>query len=122
LFPPPWDTKPTCIDVTIISPIQAAVPPAKFIVGKAANIAESNKIAKHLSPCELAGLNFIPFGADCFGNFGREATSIINKLRSSLIQAKGFPHYLATQLIFRRLSFAVHLGTARQLLSRVNPL
>ena len=119
LFPPPWDTKPTCIDVTVISPIQASVPPIKFIVGKDANTAESHKIAKHLTPCELAGLNFTPFGADCFGNFGREAISIIKKLRLSLIQARGYPHYLATQLIYRRLSFAIHLGTARQLLSRL---
>jgi len=118
LFPPPWNNKPTCIDVTVISPIHAAVPPANFVIGKAANIAESNKIAKHLSPCELAGFNFIPFGVDCFGNFGKEAISIINQLRSSLIQAKGLPQYLATQLIYRRLSFAIHLGTARQLLSR----
>jgi hypothetical protein len=122
LFPPPWAPKPTCIDVTIISPLQAAIPPADFRIGKAANTAESNKIAKHLSPCELAGMNFTPFGADCFGNFGQEAISIINKLRSFLIQAKAFPHYLATQLIYRRLSFAIHLGTARQLLSRMHPL
>ena len=40
--------------------------------------------------------NFIPFGVDCFGNFGKEANSIINQLRSSLIQAKGLPQYLAT--------------------------
>ena len=82
LFPPPWDSKPTCIDVTIISPIQATDPPANFIVGKAANSAEANKIAKHLSPCELAGLSFSPFGADCFGNFGREVSSLHNQQTS----------------------------------------
>ena len=33
----------------------------------------------------------------------------------------GYPEYLARQLVFRRLSFAIHLGTVRQLLVATTP-
>jgi hypothetical protein len=120
LLPLPWDTKPTCVDITVISPIQSKLP-VTFTPGQAAASAEASKIGKHLSPCELAGMLFLPFAVDIFGIFAPEAKLAIQKLQRLLTSTKGYPPYLAAQLINRRLSFAVHLGTARQLTSRFEP-
>ena len=62
LLPLPWDTKPTCVDITVISPIQSKLP-VTFTPGQAAASAEASKIGKHLSPCELvAGMRILSLG------------------------------------------------------------
>jgi hypothetical protein len=120
LFPSPWwDSKPTCVDVTVVSPISARTP-VHFTPGKAAAHAEGLKISKHLTPCELAGFLFLPFAVDCFGVFAPEAHLLLKKLQTFLISSKNYPPYLAHQLIYRRVLFAIHLGTCRQIISRLS--
>jgi hypothetical protein len=92
LLPVPWDSKPTCVDITVVSPIQSTIP-VHFTPGKAALSAEAAKIAKHLVPCELAGMLFLPFAVDIFGLFAPEARATIVKLHHLLSSAKGYPPY-----------------------------
>jgi hypothetical protein len=111
-----WDHsyRRTCVDITVVSPILAYMP-RQFKPGIAARNAANKKLSKHLLPCETAGLDFLPLALDCFGVLAPTSKHTLRRLALALESSKGFPSYLAKQIVFRRISFAVHLGTARQL-------
>ena len=58
---------------------------------------------------------------ETFGVLAPDARKLLFRLARALERSKGYPPYLAKQLVFRRISFAVHLGVARQLVARKEP-
>ena len=118
-----WDNSPklTCIDVTVVSPLKATMS-LKFLPGAVAQTAENEKFTKHADACFDAGYNFLPFAVDCLGGLTPSSAGTLTRIASALVTIHGFPEYLARQLVFRRLSFAIHLGTVRQLLVATAPL
>ena len=64
-----------------------------------------------------AGLLFLPFAVDCFGVLTPSARSTLKRIAAALEISRGYPTYLAKQIVFRRVSFAIHLGTIRQVLA-----
>jgi hypothetical protein len=113
-----WNHRPTCVDITVVSPINSNMP-VTFIPGKSAQTAEDHKIFKHSTACESAGLKFLPFAVDCLGVLAPMSRYILKQLAFHLSIARGYPLYLAKQLINRRISFAIHLGTAKQIVGRL---
>ena len=108
-----------CVDCTVVSPIRSTHPPSpNFKVGLAARIAEEDKYNKHLIATNAANLGFLAFAADCFGVLAPDALSLLSRISSCLQFTKGYPPYLAKQLVFRKISFAIHVGVARQLVAR----
>ena len=91
--------------------------PVTFFPGKAAQHAADEKLAKHSLACENAGLLFLPFAVDCFGVLTPSARSTLKRIAAALEISRGYPTYLAKQIVFRRVSFAIHLGTIRQVLA-----
>ena len=73
---------------------------------------------KHLAACNAAGFRFRAFAVDALGVLAPDASALLTRLAHLLESTQGLPSYLARQLVFRRLSFAVHLGVARQLVAR----
>ena len=91
--------------------------PVTFFPGKAAQLAEDEKFAKHSLACEAAGFFFLPFAVDCFGVLTSSARSTLKRIAAALEISRGYPTYLAKQIVFRRVSFAIQLGTIRQVLA-----
>jgi hypothetical protein len=110
----------TCVDVTVVSPIKAFMS-ENFIVGKDAKRAEDEKHSKHADACHASGFDFLPFSVDVFGVFAPEAKKLLLNIASILEVAKGYPKSLARNITFRRISFAIHRGVARQLVDRMEP-
>ena len=107
----------TCVDITVVSPVLSAMP-TQFRPGAAALRAEEAKYCKHLAACNAAGFRFRAFAVDALGVLAPDASALLTRLAHLLESTQGLPSYLARQLVFRRLSFAVHLGVARQLVAR----
>ena len=110
-----WDRPQTCVDVTIVSPIKSIMP-ATFVPGLAARAAQDVKYAKHADVCGASGYGFKAFAADAFGVLAPDARQMLLRIASLLQITKMYPEYLARQIVFRRISFAIQLGVARQLL------
>ena len=116
-----WDgLRATCVDTTVVSPIRGPMP-VQFQPGHTATWAEGNKYKKHLTACNAAGYDFTAFAVDTFGVLAPDARKLLFRLARALERSKGYPPYLAKQLVFRRISFAVHLGVARQLVALKEP-
>ena len=58
---------------------------------------------------------------DTFGVLAPDARKLLFRFARAQERSKGYPSYLAKQLVFRRISFAVHLGVARHLVARKEP-
>jgi len=113
-----WDGfRATCVDTTVWSPLRSTMP-VNFIPGALAQWAEDDKYKKHLSACNAAGYDFTAFAVDTFGVLAPDAKHFLLRLAARLERCKNYPSYLAKQLVFRRVSFAIQLGVARQLLAR----
>jgi hypothetical protein len=117
-----WDfsIRKTCVDVTIVSPIKSNMP-EKFIAGKDANLAEDRKYFKHESACREAGYDFIAFAADVFGVLAPEANRLLKRITTLLQAIKNYSKHVAKNIVYRKISFAIHLGVARQLVNRMEP-
>jgi hypothetical protein len=108
----------TCVDVTVVSPIKAHMP-VNFVAGKDAKSAENEKFRKHEDACREAGYEFIPFAVDTFGGLAPEALKLLKLIASNLEIIKNCSRNVALNIVFRRISFAIHLGVARQLVDRM---
>ena len=93
--------------------------PDNFVVGETTVQAEDAKCRKHLLPCEDHGYGFQPFAMDVFGVVGPQSTDLLKRFCHSYQAAKGISKSLAYSICFRRVSFSVQLGVARQLLPLV---
>jgi hypothetical protein len=57
---------------------------------------------------------FIPFAVDIFGGFAPEALKLLRLLfASNLEDTKNCSRNVALNIVFRRISFSIHLGVAR---------
>jgi len=93
-------------------------PSLHFVPGLAALNAQEDKYDKHLIATNAAHLGFHAFASDCFGVLAPHSSSLLRRIALCLVCTKGYPAYLAKQLVFRKISFAIHLGVARQLVAR----
>jgi hypothetical protein len=105
-----------CVDVTVVSPI-TSTNQVEVVVGKAAEDAEVRKYAKHSEACEQAGFGFKAFAIDVFGVMSKNSYKLLQRVCSRLIREVGYPKYKAVATCLRRISFAVQLGVARQLIA-----
>jgi hypothetical protein len=111
-------SRKTCVDVTIVSPIKNSML-GNFVVGKDAKRAEADKYAKHAAACRASGYEFVAFAVDAFGVFAPESKKLLKTIASILEGSKGYPKRLANFKVFQRISFAIQLGVAKQLVSRM---
>ena len=105
-----------CVDVTVVSPLCSTRQP-EVEVGKAAQRAEKNKINKHLAACEAAGYGFKAFAIDVFGVMGEESAMLLRRICKKMIRETCCAKYKAMAICYRRVSMAVQLGVARQMVA-----
>jgi hypothetical protein len=105
-----------CVDVTVVSPLVSNRQPA-VVVGRAATRAAARKVAKHSAACERAGLGFKAFAVDVFGVMSADTRRFVYRVRNRLMRETCCAEYKATAICFRRISFSIQLGVARELLA-----
>ena len=105
-----------CVDVTVVSPLVSSRQP-EIVVGDAAQKAEDRKIEKHAVACEDAGYGFRAFAVDIFGVIAKESTLLLKRVCEKMIRETCCAPYKAMSICQRRISMAVQIGVARQLLA-----
>jgi hypothetical protein len=106
-----------CVDVTVISPITRNMP-AHGSVTAAVEEAEKKKYDKHQEACEVASYGFKAFAASVFGVLAERSKHLLNRICKALIRNASLSEYLAKAVTQRRVSFAIQLGVARQVVAR----
>ena len=104
-----------CVDVTVVSPIRTTQ--QEIVVGDTAQKAEDMKIEKHAAACEAAGFGFKPFAVDIFGVIAKESSLLLKRVCEKMIRETCCAPYKAIAICQRRISLAVQLGVARQLIA-----
>jgi hypothetical protein len=103
-----------CVDCTLVSPVCPSNLTHPFRVGAAAEFAAESKMQLYAQRCLANNLEFSPFAVDTFGILSTSAVSFLERL-ATRINRSNFSS--AMSLISRRISFAIHLGVAKQLVS-----
>jgi len=106
-----------CIDVSIVSAVSPNADNFLPEVGEAARKAEAAKLDKHGPGCASSNLGFSPFVADIFGVLAPKAHGILRRISSRLVSELGYSSHRATQVCYRRISTAIQIAVARQVLS-----
>ena len=121
LLIPRWEGgKDTCLDVTVISPLQQAmVQGAAATDGFALNKAFERKVARAGEPCRQAGLAFIPLAADTLGGWHSVATKQVTKLATAQARHTGEAEDVTVRLLRQRLSLLLMKGNSALLIGRV---
>lgn len=103
-----------CIDVTVVSPLATNNQPY-IIVGKIAKDAElRTHTHKHLKPCEQIE-NASKLSRWMYLESRRKKSrGLLRRIETRLVRFEGYPTYNAAATCLRRVSFAAHLGVARQ--------
>ena len=81
-----WDRgHPAAFDVTVTSPLTPATLNFSAVTeGAAAQAAEERKHASNDAKCEDLGWTCIPLAVESYGNWGKEARDVLNRLASLL--------------------------------------
>ena len=105
-----------CIDVTGVSPL-VGLGNGPFVVGKAALNAASAKVAKHERACVENQHVFLPFAFDTFGFLAPDAVEVLKRVQRVLHGNVMSPR--SSNVVFRRIGFAIQKGLAAQLVARL---
>ena len=88
-----------------------------FTAGNAALKAASCKVTKHEKACIENQHVFIPFAFDTFGFLAPEAVKLINRVQR--VMNSNVMTHRSTNVVFKRVSFAIQKGLAAQLVARL---
>jgi hypothetical protein len=106
----------TCIDVTIVSNLSPSYIGTTPNPGKCVTAAAKEKVKKHAEACRHHHLDFIPFAVDVCGVFDEAAQDLIDRLATSYHTRSSKPFSMCMSICSRRISFAVQLAVANQLM------
>jgi hypothetical protein len=110
------DTRPTCLDVTIVSPY------TKTFVGEQHLLeAEQLKLHKYQRQCNNIDLNMTPFAMDCFGKLGPMAISVVGYLAKITAKKLNISEPAARSDIVNKVCFTAMKLTAAAILNRQLP-
>jgi len=108
---------PHCVDCTVVSPLGPGKSDSRSgkDLGRSAADAAEAKIKKHHQPCSDASRLFTPFSVDVCGFMDQDASDLLRRFAGRIGQQSGRGFRDALTLCRRRVSFAIQLGVARQL-------
>ena len=106
-----------CIDVTVVSPLSVSRTgtSAGRQLGRAVIDAAIDKIDKHDQPCDINMLAFFPFAADVCGYIDQDAEDLLTSFAHRIGKINGRGSHDAMRWCRRRISVALQIGVARQL-------
>jgi hypothetical protein len=112
----------TCVDVTIVSPLSQArsVTLCGRVLGACMLHQATLKMDKHLAACNDAGYEFLPFALDVCGLVSTDSYRLLQKFarRSEAQLRRPYSELIASNR--RRVSCAIQIGVADQLLNQVS--
>nr|GEY27902.1 putative reverse transcriptase domain-containing protein [Tanacetum cinerariifolium] len=108
--------KHACVDLTEVSPL-VGLSSWRFTAGQAALKAASCKVTKHKKACIENQNVFIPFAFDTFGFLTPEAVELV--IRVHRVMHNNVMTHRSTDVVFKRIGFAIQKGLAAQLVARL---
>ncbi|GKE87673.1 hypothetical protein Tco_1565148 [Tanacetum coccineum] len=108
--------KHACVDLTEVSPL-VGLSTRGFTAGQAALKATSCKVTKHEKTCIENQHVFISFPFDTFGFLAPEAVELLSRVQRVMHNNVMTPR--STDVIFKRIGFAIQKGLAAQLVARL---
>jgi hypothetical protein len=113
----------TCIDGTCCSPLSEAKAASKSssVIGLLCQNAHKDKVAKHEECCSGAGYSFLPFACDVTGVISHTASGLLDRIASSYASRNDVLFGYALNIVRRKISFAIQLGVARQIVHLFHP-
>ncbi|GJX36638.1 hypothetical protein Tco_0248195 [Tanacetum coccineum] len=105
--------KHACVNLIGVSPL-VGLSSQGFIVGQAALKAASCKVTKHEKTCIESQHVFIPFAFDTFGFLAPETVELFNRVQRVMHNNVMTPR--STDVVFKRISFAIQKWLAAQLI------
>ena len=112
--------KDAALDVTIVTPLQAAtMPGAANTAGHALDFAYGRKINGAEEECRRQGIAFLPLVAESFGGWHSCAQREVKKLGAALARHTGQEEGEATAHLWSRLGILLQRGNAAILGNRV---
>nr|GFA33696.1 putative reverse transcriptase domain-containing protein [Tanacetum cinerariifolium] len=102
--------KHACVDLTGVSPLVG-------LSSKGFTPAASGKVTKHEKACIENQSVFIPFALDTFGFLAPEAVELLSRVQRVMHSHVMTPR--STDVVFKRISFAIQKGLAAQLVARL---
>ncbi|GJU57824.1 hypothetical protein Tco_1235590 [Tanacetum coccineum] len=109
--------KHACVDLTGVSPL-VELSSRGFIAGQAALKAASCKVTKHNKACIGNQHVFITFAFDSFGFLAPEAVKLLSRVQRVMHINVMTPR--STDVVFKRIRFAIQKGLAAQLVARLS--
>ncbi|GJU74313.1 hypothetical protein Tco_1265718 [Tanacetum coccineum] len=108
--------KHACVDLTGVSTL-VGLSSRSFTAGQAALKAASGKVTKHEKACIDNQHVFIPFAFDTFGFLAPEAVELLSRVQRVMHSNVMTPR--STDVVFKRIGFAIQKGLAAQLVTRL---
>ena len=110
VFIPQWSNgKGSCLDITVINPLQDKTIAQCAAAGDhAVNKAYDDKVTKFGALCTSEGLAFFPLAVDTFGSWHKHSLSVITKLGTQ--QARHLDKEPGEQVCFLRQRLAISLA------------
>ena len=104
------------MDLTGVSPL-VGLGSGGFTVGHAALKAATCKVVKHENACRENQHVFVLFAFDTFGFLAPEAVELLNRVQRVMYSNIISPR--STNVVFKRIGFAIQKGLAAQLVARL---
>ncbi|GJV88535.1 putative reverse transcriptase domain-containing protein [Tanacetum coccineum] len=108
--------KHACVDLTGVSPL-VGLSSRGFTAGQAALKAVLGKVTKHEKACIENQHVFIPFAFDTFGFLAPEAVELLSRVQRVMHNNVMTPR--STDVVFKRIGFAIQKELAAQLVARL---
>jgi hypothetical protein len=106
-----------CVDITVVCPLAANIN-ADIMIGKKVEESERKKYSKHKSACEDSSYGFKAFAVDVFGVIAKRSRELLDRVTNSMVSNSGYPPWLAKAISHRRISIAIQIGVARQVVGQ----
>ena len=110
--------RPTCVDVSIVSPFQNMRQSSKT-PGYNADRRASEKIAKYGSRCEEHGMDFLPFVMESLGGFHPDCNIVLRLIGRNQAEITRSPVRATTVRVKKFISLVWQMSLGRSLMDQV---
>jgi hypothetical protein len=120
IFIPVWhDRMKTAFDITVVSPMQAALIEHSSAVPSAAIEAQKAlKLGTHEDNCRAQHINFVPLIVETFGGWDAGAVKHLKEMASCAAQRLGNDPAIIKRQLFQYLSILLQRGNASLLINK----
>jgi hypothetical protein len=109
----------TTFDITVVSPVQAAlIDRASAVPGAAIEARKASKFRAHEDNCRAQHINFVPLVVESFGGWDAGAVKHLKEMASCTARRLGNDPAIIKRQLFQRLSILLQRGNATLLINK----